>query len=636
MARLPTVLDYGARPSMRSTRVDLPDESGLMIAESLASAASRFASLAGDKKAKDDRLNYSLAKNELLQADLAARESLNDREDFDNFDQGYTTTYQGRADDVLSRYSLSASDKALLSAESDVIRERGRAYTGDIARRKRIDFQRGKIDEQLNTALEAIMVEDSPELQGELMQAQLENITSAIDAGIYGDEEGQRKLQAFVQDAAKGSLEGMEPQDRVAALKQSLAHRTANGPITPEELEQGGGSGSIADYLHKDVATKMLDAAETEAEIDNKQELAFEALDAAWAAYPEYRSISEREQFITDYLKDSPDARKEAMILESQKTGRASAADSAKRADALLDLLNDIESNDLTYSELDPAKRALLSEPERRQLERASQLHHEGDGFSDYTTWEAQERWESMTDADRAAADLNGVMPQDPSNPGDNVLWSNVVTRDRMNVMAAQKRASESRMTSGKPSVEPGGLSDTQFLTEYLVATPYFDRKPTAGDSKELKDRWSRISLAWDAAIVAEGEETGGRVSESRRREILGDIMRHEVFVRQWGRDEKLPFPALSAEQMQEAYIPLDQPVAIGGQSRTIYSTDITIPDRYGGGTSNAYDWLKNMGKSLDPNNADPSEKDIEEAWFYLVTQGFDAAVSRLRGIEGY
>ena len=114
-----------------------------MVAQSLQNAATKFAQLAGEKKAKDDRLNYSLAKNELLQADLAA-------------------TYQTRADDVLGRYSLSGSDKALLSAESDLIRERGRAYSGEMSRRKRIDFQRGKIDEQLDTALEAIMVEKSP------------------------------------------------------------------------------------------------------------------------------------------------------------------------------------------------------------------------------------------------------------------------------------------------------------------------------------------------------------------------------------------------------------------------------------------------------------------------------------------
>jgi len=638
MARLPTVLDYGARPSLRSNRVDLPDESGLIIADSISKAAGTFAQIAGEKKRKDDRLNYSLAKNDLLQADIAAREEIRDREDFDKFDEAYTSTYQTRADEVLAKYNLSGSDRQLLTAESNLIRERGRAFTGEIARRKRIDWQQGKIMADLDSALEAIAVAESPQLQNDLMQAQLENITAAVDEGVYSDVQGQKLLQAFVKDAATSALDFMPPEDRVKELELSLAHRKARGPITPEDLEKGEGSGSIADYLHADIAQKMLEQAEVELEIDTTQGLAFEAMDAAWEAFPERTSISEREAFIRDYLADNPKARKEAMILESQKTGRKAAEEAARRHDTMMELLNEIErENGLTYNELDPAKLKQLTEGERRQLERASQSHHESDGFNDHTTWEAYEMWDAMTEADKAAADLNGAMPIDPENPdGDRVLWRNVVTRKRMETMSAQKRLARNRVESGKAPQEPGGLTDTQFLEQYLVATPYFDRKPTAGDSSEQKDRWARIALAWDAAIVAEGDDTNGKVSEQRRREILGEIMRHEVFVREWGRDKKLPFPALSAEQMQEAYIPLDQEVNIGGVPRTAFSTDIQIPDRYGGGTAKAYDWLVNMGKSIDENNEEPSQKDLEEAWFYLVTQGFDSAIARLKGIEGF
>lgn len=636
MPRLPTVLDYGQRPSLRSNRVDLPDESGVIIADSLVAAAGKFAQLAGEKKAKDDRLNYSLAKNDILQADIQAREALKDREDFKQFDEIYTNGFQTTADKVISDYDLSGSDRALLSAESDLIRERGRVFAGDLSRNKRIDWQRGKIEGNLEAALREIK-EAPPELQNDLMQTQLENITAAIDQGIYGDAEGQKRLQTFVRDAAVGSLDSMPADQRVAALETSLANRAGNGPISAEDLAEGKGTGSIADYLHADVARKMLDDAQSEAEMEDIQGNAFAAVDAAWEAYPGTASVREREQFIADALKDNPKARKEALILDSQKTARENTADSLARGDRMDELLNAIDMEGLTYNELDPSKLKYLTEPERRQLERASQLKHEQDGFSDYTTWEAQERWDAMSDEEKVAADLNGRMPPDPGNPGgDNVLWRNVVTRDRMNIMSAQRRDAEKRVTAGTTRTEPGGLTDTQFLEQYLVQTPWFDRKPTAADPKEKKDQWARIALKWDAAIVAEGEAGGGRVTEARRREILGDLLKHEVFVREFGRDPSLPAAAISEEQRAEAYIPLDQKVDIRGREHTIYSANLRVPERFGGGDMNAYQWIVNTHMSLNKTTEPPAKQDIEEVWFYLVTDGFDAAVNRIRGIEGY
>lgn len=638
MPKLPSVLDYGQRPSLQSNRVDRPDESGLIMAEELANAASTFAKLAGEKKAKDDRLNYSLAKNELLRADIVSREALNDREDYDKFDEDYTAGYKQAADDVFARYKLSQSDRALLSAESEMIRTRGRVYAGDLARTKRLDWQRGQIEKNLDAAL--IEIQDSPpELQADLLNTQLENITAGIEQGVYGDEEGQARAQKFVKDASIGALGAMEAEDRIAEIKLSLAHRAARGPISPEELEAGGGTGSIADYVHTDVLRKMLDQAETENEMENKQALAFEAFDAAWELYPEYEDIRERERFIADALRDNPEARKEANILDSQKTGRYATADTLDRGETGAELLAAINSKAVTYEELDPNKLAKLNINEQNALKLHARRVAEEDGFANETLWEAQQLWESMTPQERAATDLEGFMHRDQSNPsGDNIPWKAVVTRDYGNLMLNQRRLAQGYTATGKVPQEPGGLSDTQFFEQYLVGTPYFDRKPVTGDSKELKDRWSAIAIAWDKAIVAEGEASGGKISESRRREILGEIMRQEVFVRKrFAADPRYPAVALSEEQMQEAYIPLDQKVSLNGIEATIFNTYLTIPAEHGGGDQNAYEWIVNTWRAeKKTTDQTPSPEEVEEIWFYLVTDGFDAAKKRIQGIEGY
>lgn len=636
MPKLPSVLDYGQRPSLQSNRLDRPDQSGLMMAEELATAARTFSQLAGEKKAKDDRLNYSLAKNELLQADIAARQSLEDREDFKKFDEDYFNGYQQRASEVFTKYGLSPSDRALLGAESDLIRTRGRVYAGELARQKRLDWQRGELLSSLDAAMEEVMVAP-PDLQADLLNTQLEAITAAINEGVLGDEEGKKMSQGFVKTVATGALEKMDAEDRIKELELSLAHRDARGAISPEELAQGGGTGSIADYLHADVAKKMLEDAKTENEIDTKQATAFDALDQAWDQFPEFRSSTEREKYISDLLRDYPDARKEALILERQRTSSRASADSMRRGEQLMELLNDIEMGGLTYHELDPNKLKNITEPERRQLERASQLHHEGDGFSDYTTWESQTTWDNMTPEQKAATDLNGLMPVDPANPGgDRVLWRNVTTRERMNLMSAQKSQLEARIAAGTTAQDPGTLTDQQFLTEYLTKTPYFDRKPVSGDSKQLKDRWARISTAWDAAVLAEGEKTGGKVSETRRREILGEIMYNEVFVREWGTDPKFPAIAIAPDQMEEAYIPINQEILINGKTGTVRDMWMVVPEEHGGGDQLAYEWIVNTYKSVNNTTKNPDPEEIEEIWYYLATQGFDAAKARIRGDKGY
>jgi hypothetical protein len=50
MPKIPDYLDYGARPSLRTTRVDMPNQAGTMVADALATAANRFANVMQERK----------------------------------------------------------------------------------------------------------------------------------------------------------------------------------------------------------------------------------------------------------------------------------------------------------------------------------------------------------------------------------------------------------------------------------------------------------------------------------------------------------------------------------------------------------------------------------------------------------
>ena len=100
MPKIPQDIDYGPRPSLRSSRIDLPGTGETATGEALSRASEAFTQIYAQQKAKDDRLNYSLAKNELLTADISEREKLKDDEDYATYDERYSTGYNTSRDDI--------------------------------------------------------------------------------------------------------------------------------------------------------------------------------------------------------------------------------------------------------------------------------------------------------------------------------------------------------------------------------------------------------------------------------------------------------------------------------------------------------------------------------------------------------
>jgi hypothetical protein len=66
MPRLPDVTDFGARPSLRTDRIDPVYPEGVEVAEAISNAALAFAEAYGQQQQKDSRIKYALAKNEIM------------------------------------------------------------------------------------------------------------------------------------------------------------------------------------------------------------------------------------------------------------------------------------------------------------------------------------------------------------------------------------------------------------------------------------------------------------------------------------------------------------------------------------------------------------------------------------------
>jgi len=631
MATIPQVIDYGSRPSLRSSRVDIPGQGELATADAIERAANTFGQVMVERKVKQDRFNYSMAKQEFLTADLAQREALKDDRDYESFDEKYRTGLGADRDRITEKYRLTPHDRAIFDAEADLIRERGAAGVGEFGRKIEIDDKLAKLDASLAMAREKIQLAD-PMTRNDILLTTLDSITALEDELLLTDKEAEAKRQEFVQDVALASLTSMDPEEREKVLEASLAGRKAGGALSPDDIRANKGTGSIADFLHTDTATKLLKATKKENELDHTQRDAYAVDDAAWSIFPELENNADREEWIRQQTKDDPKVRKAALEANRLRQNGAIQGE-ALNHQALMDQGESMMDAGETYTGLPSDLKSKLTDAENKRLREYGQTTAENRGFADDNDWDAQELWSDMSQAERAATDLNGFLPLDPNNPGqEQVKWKMLFTRARMDLMQRQKAAAEQGIAAG--SVEPG-LTQTQALENYLLSTPYFDHRPTATSDKEYQDRWSRIFNAYDRAVINEGVDQ--KLTPTRRREIIEEVMRFEVFVaKDWATDKKFPLAALSDEQTKNAYIPLDEP--LGPNKQTAYTTMIKIPptETGPGYSGNAYTWLVNTGRALDKNNEIPDEELLEQAYFYLVTDGVDAATRQLASPESY
>ncbi len=644
MPKLPDVMDYGDRPSLRSNRVDPVHASGVELAEEISNAAQNFATMYGEHKQKDSRLAYALAKNEIEAAEIEQREALKDRDDFENFDEVYSTGFNSARDEILGRHGdrLSPRDRALLQSESDLIRERGRAVVGDAARGVERDLGRASIENMLTRRADEIQFQP-PEKQNELMESALESVMAAVEDGWYTAEEGEKLLQGFVTAAATNSLKGMEAEQRLAEIELSLAWRERNAAqggdaITREQAAADEGSGSIADFLPRHTLVALQEATQDEIEIENLQGEAFRVKDEAWVLFPGLHQGTERRAYIAEQL-SGPDlaaTRKEANTLDAQELQSRSNSESFKRAENSRTLTNELYrawENDEDI-QMDAGLLSTLTRPEQESLRKLQAQLREGAEWSDYTEWFAYEKWESMSDAERAAADLNGTFEDEY---GNNIHWKVVVDRERANVMAQQKRQAERNQSgSDRPY---SGLTQEQMLERYLINSPFFERKPTAADDKEIRDDWMRISLEFNRRLI-EADEAGIDITPDFREKILRETLSNKVFVDEgyFDKKEEMFAVAVKPEEREFAYIPLDRKVRIMGVERTIYTPGI-IDEKWGGHGSekqSPYEFIKNQLQAFHPDNEEPSQRDIEEVWYYVVTDGWEAATNRMMGVEGY
>jgi hypothetical protein len=225
MARLPQDTDYGARQSLRVNRVDRPDTSGVVLAETLVNAANNFSTVLKERKAKEDAVNYSLARNRIQQADLETRAEFEGDKDWATYDDRYSDMLTKRSEEILGDYNFGAHDLAIIGSEIGLIKARGRVAMGGVARGMEVTAAKGSYLEGRSLALKSLeQAQDGPTRNG-IILGQLDAINAQLEAGYMDEVEAQKEREGMTQEFAERSISAMSPEEQVRVLSASLRYR---------------------------------------------------------------------------------------------------------------------------------------------------------------------------------------------------------------------------------------------------------------------------------------------------------------------------------------------------------------------------------------------------------------------------
>lgn len=742
MARIPQVLDYGARPSLRTNRVDLPGQGDLAVADALGNAANAFATISQERRQQDDARRYLTSKSELLKEDIRIRREL--AEDPTAW-RDYDERYRGAIKDSRDRTGgevLSIADRREFDAEADLMVERGATSLREIGRRHEIDEANATLDGIVDGFVESIPLED-PAQRNDLVLTMRRLIKSYEDEGFLSRTQGRTKSQDAVQRVALASLDLLPAGEQEAAYKASIAagdtravllpvftagapegmtdegniniHGRVHVPVDSEGVplqgeaaeqarESGEGyfstvqsitisddtgetiviptldpdgnkmsndaairryqetgehlgafetleqaeayagqlsehmgqwgaedhplSGTLADFLTMSQKIAGAKASETNNRAEREAIEGYAVLDQAWIEFPseirpgeygENLAAQHAEQLKYIRANTTGGTRQFAILEAEQRQAGERGAEAAQQVERINQATNFIDQGGTIGALRSNGEWAKINIAGKRALE-AYASNPDRNGFASVDNTEVEYRWDAqMSDQEKLGTELN------------NAAWKAHLTNQTWDAMVAEQALIRAKAAAG-PSGNPysGANAQTVFdqflLGEGDPTSAVFISRPSAGEDTAEALRYRRLWRLANAALVDAGQikfDAGnGTLTDTEEREIIARTLANEVFVRtginwwfrgQRGREARF-VAELTAEERTRAFLPTD-PLSAADQVAFPGIQDAKTR-KMPGSDQTTYEWLQNIADSVGEG---VSERDIEEAYFYLV-----------------
>jgi hypothetical protein len=265
MPRLPDATSLGERPVPQPRRTVTTDQSGQVAGQAIESAGASLIRLSEQRQERQDRIGYAQARSSLLQADIAARQELENDNDFATYETRYREKL-GKARQDAAQFIKGRADRALFETDTAVDLERGVAEIRGLARRKEVDTELASLNETKQKNRTAALEAQDDGTRKALIQSTQDAITGAKERGYISAQEAVDQRQTWIADYGEAHMDIQSLPDRIRILSNP--------------------KGTPADYIAPDRRAVLLKAARNE-----------------WKAEQE-RAKSEARQILGDQMQD--------------------------------------------------------------------------------------------------------------------------------------------------------------------------------------------------------------------------------------------------------------------------------------------------------------------------------------------
>ena len=635
MAKLPGEMDYGARKSVRSNRLDMPGQEDVIIAEAVERAASAFGEVLGRAGQKTDALTYSKAKSDLLSADIRIRRELNEAGDWEN----YQDHYREQINEVLGPITTTISDpsdREVFSADANVTVERGVSAMSQIQRQRRGEHEMAATMDMLDDRRREILADETDQgTRVDMLLTTQEYVRDQVRAGNIAPDVGERMIKSFVADVAQAELMAMPLRTRAALLEASIA---ANQDPEAEDFK---GTGSLADFMHQDERVELL--RKTENLLKSEEDLGI-AQDTADEAVNLYRApTADNYRARREHVKNS-DLSPEQRRLSMQEIEAAEMADRRIKSDEQDEVIKSAQQNirigagqgdpddpksrvPYTTSMIPREDWDKLSAGQQGRLTQYADAMQQGRSHAlttqmtkiaddDGSEMPSYSLWRRLTDEQKLQVDLDSPMWLMGFNEQD---WRGL-------------KLQQEQLGKGQGMSYDDGLTNDQMLLSALIAGGWV---PKTGQNVEEQERFARARLEYDRRIQDEMRRQGvGELSNPERRKILAEVLTTQGYLDRdfvfsdYDEDEAMPAFMMNPEQLDRAHKNLDD----ADTEFITLSTgdDMSIHKMLVAQAMNSPDDPDYPGLGLQK---EPSRKDLERAYFaYKAKLGVDEINRRLRG----
>lgn len=500
------------RPVGRSRARIVQDNSGVILAQGVREVVER-------REERQDKFAYAQAKAALLNADMEARRSLENDEDWRTYEERYREAMAAGLEEA-NALIRDEQDRAMFDTESQISIERGVDSVRNESRRREVLWGRSELENGLeqnrNRALEAT---DEP-TRAAIVDNTMDLIAAAKEKQYVDDVTAESKRRAWVEDYAQGYVEVQSPDRRVELLSN------------PE--------GTPADLLAPDVRARMLEQAKLQQEsLRVRAESQVQADGLVGEFDSEADALREARKIEDVAVRDATVRRVKTRFDELKAQEIQTASDRFDRASNVVEqngLVSDIPAD--VWAEMSINERQALELRSRQVAAGVEPVHNDGYYY----------RWTLLEPAEMAKENVMRWRPYVDNTHFDRMISQQVAARKALegDVDAA------AQVTSSR--------SDAQRISQALVSSELFVEKPTKTSSTELKRRWASI----ESSIMNEIEETsilqGRKLTPTEKQEIIDRRVIESVFTERGifggAQAERLTIE-LTDEERQNAFVPI-------------------------------------------------------------------------------